>query len=163
MTIKGTSTGRTGGAASAAVLAVALAGCVPLQFPVDMGTPVDMTSEDLSGVWGRTDSEQGDQVQIWFGSEGEFFTCNFPAPYVWSHSELHGDGPVSIDGYFELDNGHIYAGTNGSGRAGAPVILSPMQVDGIEVLQVQAGGDPDSSDFISFVKDGNGDDFEKVC
>ncbi|MEU4363641.1 hypothetical protein [Promicromonospora sp. NPDC023987] len=122
-----------------------------------------MTPEDLSGVWVRTNDEQGDQVQIWFGSEGEFFTCNFPAPYVWSHSELYGDGSVSIDGYFEFGNGRIYAGTEGSGRAGAPVILFPGQVDGSEVLRVQAGGDPDSSDVIDFVKDSNVDGLEKVC
>lgn len=108
---------------STAALAVVLSGCVPLNIPVDMGDPVDMTSEDLTGVWVSSDNEQSEQVRIWFGSEGEFLTCNFPAPYVWSQSELHGDGAISIDGYFELDRGRIYAGTDGSGLAGAHVIL----------------------------------------
>lgn len=59
---------------SAAVLAVVLAGCVPLNIPVDLGAPVDVTSEDLDGVWVSSDNEQGEQVQIWFGPEGELLT-----------------------------------------------------------------------------------------
>lgn len=77
---------------------------------------------------------------------------------------MHGDGAISIDGYFELDRGRrIYAGTDGSGLAGATAILFPRQVDGSEVLRVQSGGDPDSSDVIDFVNDDNIDGLEKVC
>lgn len=102
-----------------------------------------MTSEDLSGVWVSADDEQSERVRIWFGAEGEFFACNFPASYVWSHSKLHGDGPVTIDGYFEMERRRIYAGTEGSGRAGAPVIFFRAKSMAGEVLRVQAGGDPD--------------------
>ncbi|WP_123814366.1 hypothetical protein [Myceligenerans xiligouense] len=148
---------------SVAVLVMALVGCAPLNVPVDLGTPVDLTSEELSGVWGRTDNEQGDPTRIWFGDAGEFSACNFPAPYVWDQSELHGDGSVSISGYFEVDRGRIYAGTDGAGRAGAPLILFPSEVDGVDVLRVQAGGDPDSSDIIDFVKNEKDVDLKDSC